>query len=138
MGSLLCGSKDFIKRARRWRKVLGGGMRQAGLVAAAGIYALENNISRLQEDHDNAAYLAHGLSQMDEILILPNSLHTNMFFIREPTDYSNLHEYLKKKGIVFPKIHAKKGMVRLVTHLDISRQDIDRVVAEMKGFYQKG
>ena len=67
VGSLLCGSRDFIQEGRRWRKVLGGGMRQTGLMAAAGIFALENNINRLSEDQHNAEALARGLQEIDEI-----------------------------------------------------------------------
>lgn len=74
--------------ARRWRKVLGGGMRQSGYLAAAGIYALENNTARLTEDHDNAQSLAEGLSNMDDIEVDIEALQTNILFIKVPNQYS--------------------------------------------------
>ncbi len=137
IGSLLCGTKDFIQRARRWRKVLGGGMRQVGIIAAAGIYALENNITRLQQDHENAQRLAAGLASIDEISIIPNTLHTNMFFIKTPDRYNQLQAYLKTKGIIVLSAYKALGGVRFVTHLDISSADIDYVINEVKTFYKK-
>ena len=135
VGSVLCGNKEFIKRARRWRKVLGGGMRQAGILAAACIYALEHNVARLKQDHENAQNLAKGLSMINEISVVPNSLHTNMLFIETPDNYDALHVYLMQKGIVLPKAPNKRDLIRLVTHLDISEKDIDTVVNEVKSFY---
>ncbi|MEK9648876.1 MAG: low-specificity L-threonine aldolase, partial [Gammaproteobacteria bacterium] len=78
VGSVLCGPADFIKTGRRWRKMLGGGMRQAGIIAAAGLYALENNIDRLAEDHDNAALLGKALAEIDELDVSLQTMHTNM------------------------------------------------------------
>jgi threonine aldolase len=135
IGSALCGNKDFIKRARRWRKVLGGGMRQAGILAAACIYALDNNIARLNQDHENAQKLAAGLARIDEITVTPNSLHTNMLFIETPRNYDALQPDLAQKGIVLPKAPNKHGLIRLVTHLDITADDVDTVIKEIKSFY---
>ena len=99
VGSVLCGSKDFIKSARRWRKMLGGGMRQAGVIAAAGIYALENNIERLAQDHDNALLLGRGLAELDELDVDLDSLHTNMVFFRPRSgDSMVLCDYLQEKN----------------------------------------
>src|SRR5690606_18285894 len=81
VGSVLCGSCDLIKDARRWRKMLGGGMRQAGIIAAAGIYALENNIERLEEDHANAVLLANQLMTVAEVRIDRKNVQTNMVFM---------------------------------------------------------
>ena len=81
VGSLLCGSKDLIKEARRWRKMLGGGMRQAGILAAAGIIALRDHIDRLQEDHEHASFLAEKLSELDELIIDHTLVQTNMVFV---------------------------------------------------------
>lgn len=134
VGSVLCGTQEFIKRARRWRKVLGGGMRQAGIIAAAGIYALENNIKRLSDDHDHALLLAEGLKEIVEIEV--NAVHTNMLFIKAPLDYPELQNYLIKQGIIFPKKPNNKNMIRLVTHLDVSGKDVERVVHAIKNFYK--
>src|SRR4029077_3591074 len=79
VGSVLCGGRDFIKDARRWRKMLGGGMRQAGIIAAAGRYALANNVTRLAEDHQNAARLGAGLAKHSELAVAP--AQTNMVFV---------------------------------------------------------
>lgn len=135
IGSPLCGTRELIKRARRWRKVLGGGMRQAGILAAACIYALDNNVARLKQDHENAQRLADGLSKIDEITVEPNSLRTNMLFIRTPQNYNTLQPYLIQKGIVLPETPNKHGLIRLVTHLDISTEDVHAVVNEIKSFY---
>jgi threonine aldolase len=80
VGSVLCGSENFIRRARRWRKVLGGGMRQAGILAAAGIHALENHVDRLIDDHENARILAEGLAKFPALTIDANTVQTNMIF----------------------------------------------------------
>lgn len=135
VGSVLCGNRALINKARRWRKVLGGGMRQAGFLAAAGIYALEHNVQRLQDDHDNAVYLANALAGIDEISVNPALLQTNMFEIRFDGNYQALYDHLFNKGITFPKYPRKSGNVRLVTHLDVTRNDLERVVAEIKTFY---
>lgn len=132
VGSVLCGSKDFIKTARRWRKMLGGGMRQAGIIAAAGIYALENNIDRLGEDHDNARLLGEGLAQIDEIEVDLDALHTNMVFFR-PRDgkYQALTDYLEQQKIL---VDAEKK-IRLVTHMQVSSEDVQKVIGTVKRFY---
>ncbi|WP_133127276.1 low-specificity L-threonine aldolase [Legionella nagasakiensis] len=135
IGSVLCGTKDFIKKARRWRKVLGGGMRQAGIIAAAGIYALENNIARLKQDHDNAMYLAEGLATIHAIEVDKDSLQTNILFIKTPNHYTDLQTYLYQQGILFPKQPNKMDLIRLVTHLDVTHEDIDRVIQMIKNFY---
>ncbi|MCS5711880.1 low-specificity L-threonine aldolase [Candidatus Berkiella aquae] len=134
IGSVLVASKDQIKEARRWRKVLGGGMRQAGVIAAAGIYALENNIQRLQEDHDNAQLLAKLLSEIDEIKVEIQNLQTNILYINVPKQHSeNLSSILKEQGILIPK--GKR--VRLVTHLDVHREDIFTVVNQIKKYLKE-
>ena len=132
VGSLLCGPSDLIKKARRWRKVLGGGMRQAGIIAAGGTYALENNIQRLDVDHRNAELMKDKLSEIDEIEI--TSAETNMVFCRfKNNDSDALSEYLRKEGIIM-----KGGDdVRFVTHLDISEEDIIRFTEFVKKFYTR-
>ncbi|CDZ75838.1 Low specificity L-threonine aldolase [Legionella massiliensis] len=135
VGSVLCGSTDLIAKARRWRKVLGGGMRQAGFLAAAGIYALENNVNRLSEDHDNAYYFAKALAELEEIEVDLSVVQTNMLFIKVKQSYSELQAYLRERGIFMPKQPRKNGLVRCVTHLDVSRDDLERVLREIKSFY---
>ena len=133
VGSVLCGSKEQIKKARRWRKVLGGGMRQAGFLAGAGIYALLNNVERLEQDHDNALALAKGLNEINNknIHINMKTVQTNMVFADIDADMSNLYTFLKQKGIIIDT----GSHLRLVTHLDISKQDIDYTIQAFKDFF---
>jgi len=132
VGSLLCANGEFIKEARRWRKVLGGGMRQAGIIAAAGIYALENHIDRLQEDHEKAALLDAGLREIKALEIESSAMQTNMvFFNPGKTHSSKLPEYLKEKGILI----SGGTRIRLVTHLDIHRDDIPTVIQAFKNYF---
>lgn len=130
IGSLVLGNSTFIQKARRWRKVLGGGMRQAGILAAAGKIALTENVDRLAHDHANAKYLAQQLSNIDGFTVNPDHVQTNMLFAKvDPAiNQSQLVRKLKEDGIL---ISAGNPM-RLVTHLDISRDDIDRFLAVLK------
>ena len=131
VGSLLCGSEYLIREARRWRKTLGGGMRQAGVIAAAGLYALENNVDRLAEDHENAKSLARGLSELDELDVQHSGNQTNMVFVDlGGIDSGDLTEFLAERGIVI----TASGTTRLVTHLDISESDVERIVAAFKAY----
>lgn len=131
VGSVLCGTKAFIDRARRWRKMLGGGMRQAGILAAAGIYALDNHIERLAEDHDNAKILAEGLAGIEGIGVAPGEVQTNMVFADVGSRINDLADHLETRGILIDRA----PITRLVTHLDISREDVDRMLKEVKAFY---
>ena len=131
VGSVLCGSRDQIKKARRWRKVLGGGMRQSGILAAAGIFALSNNIEQLEQDHDNGLALAQGLSEIDGIHIDVEMIQTNIFFADITADMGSLCDFLKKKRIII----GKNNHLRIVTHLDISREDIDYTIKAFKEFF---
>ena len=127
IGSIISGSKSFITEARRWRKSIGGGMRQAGVIAAAGIYALNNMVDRLEEDNMNAKNLAIGLSKMPEIIIDTEYVKTNILRF-ELTDKINLNEFeseLKKEGIIF---NSSYGSIRMVTHYGIVSKDIDKVI----------
>ncbi len=134
VGSVLCGSRDFVAKARRIRKQLGGGMRQAGILAAAGIVALESMIDRLAEDHQRAIYLAEKLKSVPNIAIRENSPQTNMVFIDLIETYpkSNLHviEALKQQNVLVGT--SKNRGFRLVTHFGISDKDIDSVVDRFK------
>jgi threonine aldolase len=131
VGSVLVGSKEFIQKARRVRKVIGGGMRQVGMLAAAGIYALENNIERLAVDHQHANLLAEGLrscSWIDKVM----EVETNIVigYMKEGFQNSNFVEKLQKLGVSI--VSFGKGRIRMVTHLDVSKQDIDKVISLLK------
>jgi len=130
VGSLLCGSSELIGKAHRWRKVAGGGMRQSGILAAAGIFALQNNIKRLAEDHENAALLASGLANIEELLVTP--ARTNILFVTPPKgSAAELREALASQGILI----GGGDSLRLVTHLDVSAGDVERTVGAFKRFF---
>lgn len=129
VGSVLCGPADIIEKARRWRKMVGGGMRQAGFLAAAGSFALLNHVERLEKDHENAQLLATGLSEIDEIRMA--DVQTNILFADIDTDMSRLQPFLKQKGIMI----NTANYLRLVTHLDISKKDIEYTVSAFKAFF---
>jgi threonine aldolase len=134
VGSVLCGPRDVIDKARRWRKVLGGGMRQAGILAAAGIHALTHHVDRLAQDHDNAGMLAKGLAQIKELAVDPSKVQTNMvFFTLEPSRFKALQAYLKQRGILI----SGREKVRLVTHLDVSADDIGVVIGAFKNYFSQ-
>ena len=134
VGSVLVGSSELIARAHRWRKMAGGGMRQAGVLAAAGIHALENNIERLAEDHRNAGELAAGLSGIDGLDVDMDAVETNMVFVTmNPARQGRLLDYLKERGI----LAGGYGQLRLVTHHDFDAADIPAVVAAVKAFCAK-
>ena len=123
-GTLLLGSDELMKRARRARKILGGAMRQAGIIAAAGLYALEHNIERLAEDHANAERLAQGLRDTGYEVEGP---HTNMVFVKVPPGFV---EHLANNEIL-----VLAGLrLRLVTHLDVDRAAIERTLAATRSF----
>ena len=136
VGSVLSGPADYIKRARRLRKMLGGGMRQAGILAAAGLHALENHVDRLAEDHANAKRLAEGLAEAGPLKVDVDDIDTNMLFIEpKAEDVEPLRAFLKEQGIVLGAPRPAK--IRVVTHLDISAEDVDRIVDAVKAFYAK-
>ena len=130
VGSVLCGPKAFIEQGKRWRKMLGGGMRQAGILAAAGLYALEHNVERLADDHDNAAKLSHGLAQIPQLKVA--TPQTNIFYVEvPPAAVDALRATLAREHI-----RATVGQhTRLVTHLDVSAADVQRIVAVFTAFF---
>jgi threonine aldolase len=126
VGSIVCGTKDFIDRARRARKVLGGGMRQAGVLAAAGTIALTEMTERLAEDHANARHLAEGLAEMDGLVIDPKDISTNMvFFETTHKDLTalELERRLYQEGVKILALGIRR--LRAVTHYHITADDID-------------
>ncbi len=133
VGSLLCGEKALVEEARRWRKVLGGGMRQAGMLAAAAIFALEHNIPRLAEDHENAAKLADGLKSIEEVKVLYGSTSTNMVFIELPAGHEEpLVRYAMTRGIRM----AAHNPLRLVVHLGIQSADVETTIKVVSEYFR--
>ncbi len=131
-GSILAGSADFIRRARRARKALGGSMRQAGILAAAGLVALHDMSKRLNEDHENAQLLAEGLSEIPDIMV--KSQHTNFVFltIKETAKVSpdELIQRLRDEhNILMSGYQSKNNHVRLVTHYWINREAVEKVIS---------
>ncbi|GMQ90547.1 MAG: low-specificity L-threonine aldolase [Gammaproteobacteria bacterium] len=132
VGSVLCGNTELIKKARRWRKVLGGGMRQAGILAAAGIIALSEHVDRLANDHTNARSLAEGLADIDELAVDPRSVQTNMVFVTLDQERSvALQRQLRRQRILI----GAGATLRLVTHLDVTAEDTRTVIAQFKDFF---
>jgi threonine aldolase len=130
VGSVLVGSRTLIERAQRWRKVLGGGMRQSGILAAACLYALEHNVERLADDHANAAHLAERLARTGRVKVLSHA--TNMVFAQfSEADCAPLMEWLKERGILTKILEAS----RFVTHRDVSRDDIDTFVDAVDAYF---
>jgi threonine aldolase len=128
VGSMLTGSRDFIGEARRIRKLLGGGMRQAGIVAAAGVVALNEMVERLAEDHANARTLAEGLANIPGVRVDPSTVESNMvFFDATNGDNTRLVEAVAAEGILFSG--SDDGRIRAVTHFGIGSEDIDAALA---------
>ena len=129
VGSILAGREEFIESVRRWRKMVGGGMRQAGVLAAAGVYALQNNIHRLTDDHQNALRLGEGLATVEGLDVDLQSIETNMVFVHcREIKSEALVACLKKKGIWV----GGYGSIRLVTHHDFDSADIPGVINAFK------
>jgi threonine aldolase len=130
MGSLLCGSEQFVARARINRRMVGGGLRQVGIVAAAGIIALEEMVDRLADDHANAQHLANGLASIPGIVIDPSVVQTNiMFWHHEAIDTVKLNAALRERGVLSTMVH---GRLRMLTHYGIERSDIDDALATIR------
>lgn len=133
VGSVLIGSKEFIEKARRKRKILGGGMRQAGILAAAGIVALDEMTQRLKDDHENAKYFAQRLKEIRGIEVFDDRVEINMVFFKLK-DYrltsENLVRYLEDNGV---SINGEdNGIMRFVTNYYVSKEEIDQVIDLMK------
>ena len=129
VGSALVGSRDFIRAAHRWRKMVGGGMRQAGILAAAAIYSLDHHVERLAVDHAHAALLAEGLRGLPDLVVAP--AQTNMVFAElASARVPGLAEHLAARGVVA----LVSEHLRFVTHLDVDAEGIDRVIAAMREY----
>lgn len=127
IGSVLCGSSEFIAKARRLRKMVGGGMRQAGSIAAAGLYALEHQVERLADDHANAAFLGKALLELGFDV---EPVHTNMVYVQIGGRAEQLKAFCAERGIVL----SASPRLRMVTHLDTSATQMEQVVAAFAEF----
>jgi len=130
VGSVLCGSQEFIDRARKWRKMVGGGMRQAGILAAAGLVALDNMIERLADDHANARRLAEGLANIDGLTVDPDSIYTNIVIFEVDESLATGSEVINALAreevlVTYPG----KQSLRMVTHRHIDGADVDEAVS---------
>jgi threonine aldolase len=135
VGSIICGSREFIAQARRYRKMLGGGMRQAGVLAAAGIVALEKMVDRLAEDHANARRLAEGLADMPGVTIDLDQVQTNIMFFNLTSEVKVPNDVIVQR-MLDHKIKILDGgpvrRFRFVTHAWIDRADVDRTLLVFK------
>lgn len=132
VGSILAGSEEFIKRARKWRKRLGGGLRQVGIIAAPGLVALTKMTDRLVEDHDNARFLAEAIGEVDGLLIA-NSVDTNIVVLEVSGLGRSADEFvaaLKDKGVL--AVTFGPTQVRLTTHYDVSLKDLEKAVEAIR------
>ncbi|WP_342653304.1 low-specificity L-threonine aldolase [Pseudomonas sp. F3-2] len=127
IGSVLCGSDEFIAKARRLRKMVGGGMRQAGLLAAAGLYALQHQVERLAEDHAHAAFLGKALGELGFDV---EPVHTNMVYVQIGKRAELLKAFCAERGIVL----SAAPRLRMVTHLDVSAAQLEKVVTAFAEF----
>ncbi len=139
VGGVLAGSTDFIAQAWRWKQRIGGAMRQAGIVAAAGVYALENNVERLAEDHANARLLADRLAEVPGIAIDPETVETNIVFFDVAgtgLTASQVAERLADHGVRVGPMGA--GLIRAVTHLDVTTAQVEEAAAAVKTVVEAG
>jgi threonine aldolase len=133
IGSLVAGPRRFIDRVHRFRKMFGGGMRQVGIIAAAGIHALDHHIERLREDHENAKRLATGLKEIEGISIAPEDVETNILIFditRTRITPLQLRDRMREEGVLIHPV--SKTQIRLVTHLDVSSEDIEIALKAFK------
>ncbi|MGR3913778.1 MAG: low-specificity L-threonine aldolase [Gammaproteobacteria bacterium] len=140
VGSVLCAGRELIARARRWRKMTGGGMRQAGVLAAAGLFALQHNIARLADDHARAQRLAEGLLQFDGLEVQGGRAHTNMVFVTVRGDahaYDAFREHARRRGLFFGE-RVAPGVARLVVHKQIDDRGIEEAVRIIAEFFRGG
>jgi len=127
VGSVLVGSKEFIAKAHRWRKMFGGGMRQAGVIAAAALYALDNNIERLAKDHARAKRIALAITDMSKFTVDLNTVQTNMVYVDCKMPATELVNSLAELGIDL--FDTGPNTVRIVTHLHITDEDVQRIIS---------
>lgn len=144
VGSVLCGSEAFVRSARRVRKLVGGGMRQVGILAAAGLYAIDHHVDRLAEDHENAFRLARGIAEIPGLNCPqgeePKAAWTNLVYFRidesavvdRALDAPALAERLRTRGVLAIPLGSDRRQMRMVTHLDVAASDIDTALAALR------
>ena len=138
VGSLIMGDEELIYKAHRIRKSLGGGMRQSGILAAAGIYSFDNMINRLEQDHENAQLLAKELSEIDEIKIDLSTIHTNILFFNLQNTNIKDEDLIIKLLNNNIKIDSKGNRkFRMVTHYGFEKEDIETVIIKLKNILKK-
>ena len=131
VGSVLVSDKPTIDEARRWRKMVGGGMRQAGILAAAGLYALEHNVARLADDHALAQHLAESLLNIDGLTVNGGSAHTNMVYLNAGERGQELLDWCEQRGVLF----TGSSVARLVLHKDVSAAMVDKAIEVIQQFF---
>jgi threonine aldolase len=136
VGSIVIGSGEFIEQARKYRKIFGGGMRQVGILAAAALYALDNNIDRLKDDHDKAKYFAEALSNVPQLVIDAAEVQTNMVYVeigRTGKTQADILNLLKLKGVLMtPERHSS---IRAVMHLDVGMEGVKQAVEAIQSLF---
>ena len=138
VGSIVAGSKEFIEKARRKQKLMGGGMRQVGILAAAGLIAIDEMTQRLDEDHRNSHYLADELDKIDGISVNKNTNDISMVYFTMGEDVIPEKEFVQKmydRGIKISGM--ENGEYRFVTHVNVSREDVDTVINTVKELISK-
>jgi threonine aldolase len=138
VGSMIVGTREFIERCRSIRKMLGGGMRQAGILAAAGLIALEKGPKRLQIDHDNAKFLAAELAPIPGITLDPRKVHTNIIILdlkKSGWSSSNFLQSLAKRNVLAVPVDSEK--IRMVTHLDVERHSVEKAAVAVREVVQQ-
>ena len=137
VGSAVAGGSETIRRVHRCRKLFGGGMRQAGIIAAGALYALEHNVERLIEDHINARRLAMALAQMPHVLIDPNAVETNIVFFNVDPGWGTAQRVCDALDeLQVWMLPESSHRVRAVTHLDVTEEDIERAVAALNRVFK--
>ncbi|MBX2867213.1 MAG: low-specificity L-threonine aldolase [Acidiferrobacterales bacterium] len=133
VGSVLLGNEEFIHQAKRWRKMVGGGMRQIGMLAGAGLYAIENNVDRLLEDHKLAAQLAERLLDVDGLIVHGNQSNTNMVYLSaSDDDGAAFHQWCAERGLKF----GGRNPARLVIHRHITEADIVQAADIIRSYFE--
>jgi len=138
VGSVLCGSQEFIDQALKWRKMVGGGMRQAGVLAAAGLVALDSMIDRLADDHANARRLAQGLANIDGLKIDPESIQSNIVIFDLDSSVGTASEFIQAADQVGVQVSSPgPRSIRMVTHRHISGADVDETLSRVSKLVKK-
>ena len=136
VGSILCGDEEFIDTAHKWRKILGGGMRQAGVLAGAALYALDNNIERLKGDNDKAEYFGREISKINGIQVDLETVHTNIvIFSTDKIKKKDLIERLKVKGVLISS--GSYDNLRAVFHKDVSMEEVDMSLDAIRNLFKE-